>query len=270
MNTKIVLSGVALSLLAACGGGSSGGSGGITPGPGYANSTLAITVDGQDITTGTTLLADAYGASTFRNEQLDLTLTTTSVADQYLVTFNGQQFTLTKTSDPSGRVFSGTDGTTTIEFALNFDSDREQMIAGAFLIEDPTNSIDYVGTGVFGFPTDPNVFDAITSVNGNGSASYEGQGNITVKAIDGTQNYFGGFGDAVLTVDFANKTIAGTIDDITKPTGSDARNQLTGTTSATVSQTSITDAEFSGNITLDNPTAFRLTDAATITYQDKL
>ena len=274
MNTKFFLSGLALSLLTACssgssGGGSGGGGGGLTPGAGYANSSLTITVDGEDITTGATLLADDYGNSTFRNDELDLTLTTTSVADQYLVTLNGQQFTLSKTSDPSGRVYAGSVGTTDIEFVLNFDSDRKQLIAGAFLIEDPSNNIDYVGTGVFGFPTDPAVFDAITSVNGSGSATYEGQGNITVKAIDGTQDYYGGFGDAVLTVDFANKTIGGSIDDITRTANSDARNQLIGTTSATVSQTSITDAEFSGNITLDNPVAFGLSDAGTITYQGK-
>lgn len=278
MTAKLVLSGLALATLAACSSGSSGGSGGggggLTPGAGYANNTLTISVDGETIDTRAVLLAENVGANTYSNQALDLTVTTTSDPNSYLVTFNGQQYTLAATGailGPQGqeREFEYDDGTLAFTFVLNFDSDREQLVAGAFSISDTANNTNYVGTGVFGFPTDPAIFNSITSVNNSSTATYEGQGNINVKENDGTLNFYGGFGDAVLTVDLANKNLSGTISNITKPANADPLNQLSTSTSATIQQTAISDAEFTGFITLDNPADFGLSSAGTVTYTGK-
>lgn len=270
MNTKFVLSGLALGLLTACssgstGGGSGSGGGGLTPGAGYANDSLTITVDGETIDTGAVLLTRT-SSSTFTNEELDLTLTTTSNANEYQVTYNGQQYALTSTGNFGGREFEYLETDFTLNFLINFDSDRDQLIAGWFIVEDFRNSPtkEYLGTGIFGFTTDPAIVAART-----GTADYLGQGNVNVQILGSSPSFTSGFGDTNLTANFNSNTISGTITDIIEIGSSETGHELVGTTSATINQASISNGTFNGTVTLADPNKFGLLSTGTVTYDGK-
>lgn len=276
MKNGLVLCGLVVGALAACSNGSGGsggsgggsGGGGLTPGAGYANDTLAIDIDGETIDTGAVLLTRT-NLSTFTNEELDLTLTTTSNANEYLMTYNGSQYTLTLTSDPSGREFEYVDPLDpnfSVNFYLNFDSDRSQLVAGWLNVTDlsASPSKEYLGTGIFGFTTDPAIVAART-----GTADYLGQGNINVQVLGSSPHFTSGFGHTNLTANFNNNTISGTITGIAEIGSSQTGHELVGSTSATINQASISNGTIAGSITLADPNKFGLLSQGTVTYDGK-
>jgi hypothetical protein len=153
-----------------------------------------------------------------------------------------------------------------LNFFLNFDSDEGQLIAGWFIVEDFRNSPtkEYLGTGIFGFTTDPAIVAARP-----GTADYQGQGNINVQILGSSPSFTSGFGTANLTANYNSNTISGTITDIVEIGSSESDHELAGSTSATINQASISNGTFNGTVTLADPNKFGLLSTGTVTYDGK-